>query len=199
MAHTWRMVFLERVPGNYLSSGKFKPTSKLARVKKIPPSRTGTSRIRFWPDLNLFDADARVEYDKVRDHVARVCFLVPGLHVQARRSNVIQVKSLRSSWPPEAWPTTSSICRSVKSVTDVLTIQNEADLRGEGARRQQDDHRHPTLFGHGGRPMGQGLRHDHRELRQHDPNTRTAEPMSPDSSGPFRRWPTTSSSPIPES
>ena len=78
---TWRLVFLERIPGNYLSSGKFKPTRKLARVKKIPASRSGT-RIRFWPDVNLFDADARIEYEKVRDHVARVCFLVPGLHIR---------------------------------------------------------------------------------------------------------------------
>lgn len=78
---TWRLVFNERVPGNYLKSGSFKPGSKLAKVKSIPPSRTGT-RIRYWPDLDIFDPDSRIEYDRIRDHVARVCFLVPGLHIK---------------------------------------------------------------------------------------------------------------------
>ncbi len=77
---TWRLCFEQRVPGNYSKSGSFKPGSSLSKIKKIPASRTG-SRIRFWPDLEIFDPDARVDYGRVRDHVARVCFLVPGLHV----------------------------------------------------------------------------------------------------------------------
>ena len=78
---TWRLVFNERMPGNYLKNGTFKPGSKLAKVKAIPPSRTGT-RVRYWPDLDIFDPDSRIEYDRIRDHVARVCFLVPGLHIK---------------------------------------------------------------------------------------------------------------------
>ncbi|MEL7158160.1 MAG: DNA topoisomerase IV subunit B [Actinomycetota bacterium] len=78
---THRLVFLEREPGNYLSSGTFKGTSKLAKVKKIPAKRTGT-RVRFWPDLDVFDSEARIDHERVRDHVARVCFLVPGLQVK---------------------------------------------------------------------------------------------------------------------
>ncbi len=120
---TWRMVFLERIPGNYLSSGTFKPTRKLARVKRIPATRSGT-RIRFWPDVNLFDPDARVEYEKVRDHVARVCFLVPGLHVRLDdRRNPGQ--------KPEEFVAAGGLADYVEylsigeSVTDVLTIQNE--------------------------------------------------------------------------
>ena len=80
-AATWRLVFNERVPGNYLASGQFKPGTKLAKVKAVPASRTGT-RVRFWPDLEIFDPEARIDYERVRDHVARVCFLVPGLHVK---------------------------------------------------------------------------------------------------------------------
>ncbi len=121
---TWRMVFLERVPGNYLSSGKFKPTNKLAKVKKIPPSRTGT-RIRYWPDRDLFDADATIEYEKVRDHVARVCFLVPGLHVKLDdRRNPNQ--------KPEEFVAAGGLADYVdylsigENVTDVLTIFDEA-------------------------------------------------------------------------
>jgi len=122
--HTWRMVFLERVPGNYLSSGTFKPTSKLARVKKIPPSRTGT-RIRYWPDLDVFDGDAIVEYDKVREHVTRVCFLVPGLHVKLDdRRNPNQ--------EPEEFVAAGGLADYVdylsigEPVTDVMTIYDES-------------------------------------------------------------------------
>ena len=123
-ASTWRLVFLERVPGNYLSSGKFKPTNKLAKVKKIPLSRTGT-RIRYWPDLELFDPDATIEYEKVRDHVARVCFLVPGLHVKLDDKR-------NPNQEPEEFVAAGGLADYVEylsigeSITDVLTIHDEA-------------------------------------------------------------------------
>ena len=36
------------------ANGHFKPGSTLEVVKKIPPRRTGT-RVRFWPDIEIFD------------------------------------------------------------------------------------------------------------------------------------------------
>jgi DNA gyrase subunit B len=77
---TWRLVFLERLPGTYTKAGQFQPTSTLEKVRSVPAGRTGT-RVRFWPDLEIFDPEARIDYEKVKDHVARVCFLVPGLTV----------------------------------------------------------------------------------------------------------------------
>ena len=79
--YTWRLCFNERIAGNYTKTGAFKPGSKLAKVKKIPASRNGT-RIRFWPDMEVFSPESSIEYARVREHVARVCFLVPGLHVR---------------------------------------------------------------------------------------------------------------------
>lgn len=78
---TWRLCFVNRVPGNYDADGTFTAGSALAKVKTIPKSRTGT-RVRFWPDLEIFDSDSAIEYRRIRDHVARVCFLVPGLHIK---------------------------------------------------------------------------------------------------------------------
>jgi DNA gyrase subunit B len=78
---TQRLSFSERVPGKFAANGKFTPTSTLEVVKKIPPKRTGT-RVRFWPDLDIFDPGATIELGRVRDHVAQVCFLVPGLKVR---------------------------------------------------------------------------------------------------------------------
>ncbi len=121
---THRLVFLEREPGNYLSSGTFKPTSKLAKVKKIPANRTGT-RVRFWPDLEIFDPDSRIEYDQVRDHVARVCFLVPGLKVK------LHDKRTKGS-KPETFVANGGLADYVdylsigETVTDIVTIHDEA-------------------------------------------------------------------------
>jgi DNA gyrase subunit B len=78
---TQRLSFDERVPGKFAANGKFTPTSTLEVVKKVPPKRTGT-RVRFWPDLDIFDPGAAIELGRVRDHVAQVCFLVPGLKVR---------------------------------------------------------------------------------------------------------------------
>jgi DNA gyrase subunit B len=78
---THRLGFKERVPGRFGPSGGFKATSTLEIVRKIPPKRTGT-RVRFWPDFDIFDPGAVIESGQVRDHVAQVCFLVPGLKVR---------------------------------------------------------------------------------------------------------------------
>ncbi len=125
-AATWRLVFNERVPGNYLKSGTFKPGSKLAKVKAVPKSRTGT-RVRFWPDLEIFDPDARLEYEQIRDHVARVCFLVPGLHIKLhdRRG---------AGRDPEDFVAAGGLADYVdyltvgEPITDILTIKSESSF-----------------------------------------------------------------------
>ncbi len=123
---TWRLCFNERVPGNYLKSGAFKPGSKLAKVKKIPATRTGT-RVRYWPDLDVFDPDATISYETVRDHVARVCFLVPGLHIKLhdRRG---------AGRDPEEFVAAGGLSDYVdylsigEPVTDVMAIHEEANF-----------------------------------------------------------------------
>ena len=121
---THRLVFLEREPGNYNAAGTFKSTSKLAKVKKIPPKRTGT-RVRFWPDLDVFDPEARIDYEKVRDHVARVCFLVPGLQVKLHDKRVAGSEA-------ETFVANGGLADYVdflsigEPVTDIVTIHDEA-------------------------------------------------------------------------
>ena len=121
---THRLVFLERIPGNYLSTGKFKPSSKLAKVRKIPANRTGT-RVRFWPDLDVFDSEARIDYEQVRDHVSRVCFLVPGLQIKLQDKRGTGRK-------PETFVANGGLADYVdylsigETITDILTIHDEA-------------------------------------------------------------------------
>ncbi|MEZ5321138.1 MAG: DNA topoisomerase IV subunit B [Microthrixaceae bacterium] len=78
---TQRLGFSERKPGRFGPNGGFKATSQLEVIRKIPARRTGT-RVRFWPDFDIFDPEATIEYPLVREHVAQVCFLVPGLKVR---------------------------------------------------------------------------------------------------------------------
>ena len=118
--YTWRLVFNERLPGNYLKSGQFKAGSAIAKVKKIPASRSGT-RVRYWPDLEVFDPDAALEYAKIREHVARVCFLVPGLHIKLHDRR-------RAGADPEEFVAAGGLADYVdlmsvgENVTDIITI-----------------------------------------------------------------------------
>jgi DNA gyrase subunit B len=78
---TWRLSFLDRMPGRFEPDGSFTPTSQLEEVKRVRRSTTGT-RVRFWPDAEVFDPEATIEYGLVRERIARMCFLVPGLKIR---------------------------------------------------------------------------------------------------------------------
>lgn len=123
---TWRLVFLNQVPGNYLKSGKFKPSSKLVKAKKVAGKRTGT-RVRFWPDLDIFDSDAAIDYERVREHVAQVCFLVPGLQVKLHDKRVAGKK-------PENFVAAGGLADYVdfltigEPVTDIIKIHDESSF-----------------------------------------------------------------------
>src|SRR5690606_32730658 len=59
---THRLGFQGQKPGRFGPNGGFKATSQLEIVKKIPAKRTGT-RVRFWPDFDIFDPGATIDYD----------------------------------------------------------------------------------------------------------------------------------------
>lgn len=74
---TWALDFNERVPGHFTGSSfrKGHELKKLGKTKK-----TGT-RIRFWPDTDIFDPQATIDWDEVVRRVKLACFLVPGLRI----------------------------------------------------------------------------------------------------------------------
>jgi len=78
--HTWKLEFKNQKAGHFDGS-KFKRSHELKKIKKISKTKTG-SRLRFWPDWDIFDEDAAIDYDIVRDRVARATFLVPGLKIK---------------------------------------------------------------------------------------------------------------------
>lgn len=79
--HTHRLEFRDQVPGHTSASGRFTSSHKLVKVGKVPKNRTGT-RVRFWPDTGIFDGESSVDYGEVRERLAQVCFLVPGLKIR---------------------------------------------------------------------------------------------------------------------
>ena len=78
--HTYELAFRERVAGQF-SGSSFTAGHQLAQVKRISKNKTGT-RIRFWADRDVFDADARVDAEEVHQRVVQACFLVPGVKIR---------------------------------------------------------------------------------------------------------------------
>jgi len=78
--HTYELAFRERVAGQF-SGSSFTAGHQLAKVKRISKNKTRT-RIRFWADRDVFDADARVDTEEVHQRVVQACFLVPGVKIR---------------------------------------------------------------------------------------------------------------------
>ncbi|WP_419931892.1 DNA gyrase/topoisomerase IV subunit B [Candidatus Poriferisodalis sp.] len=77
---THRLEFKNRKAGHTDSAGRFRESHKLKRVGRVSSGRTGT-RVRFWPDAEIFDPAATVDFDEVRERITQVCFLVPKVKI----------------------------------------------------------------------------------------------------------------------
>ena len=78
---TWRMSFRRGVPGVFDGPGPeaaFTPDNTLHKSGRLPKSTTGT-RIRYWPDRQIFLKDARLSGTQLAARARQTAFLVPGL------------------------------------------------------------------------------------------------------------------------
>jgi DNA gyrase subunit B len=83
---TWTTSFRRGVTGEFTSEGPgadFARRSGLRQVAKVPKTRTGT-RIRFWPDRQVFLKDATFSYDGLVERARQTAYLVPGLAIAVR-------------------------------------------------------------------------------------------------------------------
>ncbi|MGP4111337.1 DNA gyrase/topoisomerase IV subunit B [Streptomyces sp. 4N509B] len=83
---THAMSFRRGAPGIFTEQGPdapFDPASGLLKGRKIPKDRTGT-RVRFWPDRQVFLKDARLSVENLRARARQTAFLVPGLTIVVR-------------------------------------------------------------------------------------------------------------------
>ncbi len=83
---TWGMSFRRGEPGSFDGSGPkagFSGSSGLAKHGRVRKGVSGT-RIRFWPDRQIFTKDAAFSYDELVTRARQTSFIVPGLQILIR-------------------------------------------------------------------------------------------------------------------
>ncbi len=83
---TRSMSFRRGAPGVFDGVGPqsgFSPESGLVKGKRVGKDRTGT-RVRFWPDLQIFTKDATFVFDELVTRARQTSFIVPGLELVIR-------------------------------------------------------------------------------------------------------------------
>src|SRR6476646_6735995 len=84
--HTWAASFRRGVTGEFAGPGPaadFSRKSGLRQLIRVDPGATGT-RIRFWPDRQVFIKDARFSFDALTERARQTAYLVPGLTISIR-------------------------------------------------------------------------------------------------------------------
>ncbi len=90
---TWSMSFQRGVPGAFAGGGAgaaFTPASGLTKSGRAKKGVTGT-RVRFWPDRQIFTRDAVFSYDELLTRARQTSFLVPGLTLSVRDERAAEV------------------------------------------------------------------------------------------------------------
>jgi len=84
--HTWAASFRRGVTGEFAGPGPdadFTRKSGLRQLNRVTKRATGT-RIRFWPDRQVFTRDARFSFDALTERARQTAYLVPGLTISIR-------------------------------------------------------------------------------------------------------------------
>jgi DNA gyrase subunit B len=80
----WAASFRRGVPGEFSGPGpgdSFRPGSGLRKVRRVAKTVTGT-RIRFWPDEQVFVRGARWSFEALAQRARQTAYLVPGLTIR---------------------------------------------------------------------------------------------------------------------
>ena len=84
--HTWAASFRRGVTGEFDGPGpaaSFTRKSGLRQLSRVTRRATGT-RIRFWPDRQVFTKDASFSFDALTERARQTAYLVPGLTISIR-------------------------------------------------------------------------------------------------------------------
>jgi DNA gyrase subunit B len=83
---TWSMSFRRGTAGRFDGDGPggaFTPSSGLTNTGRVKKTKTG-SRVRYWPDRQVFVKGAAFSYDDLVARARQTTFLVPGLEIVLR-------------------------------------------------------------------------------------------------------------------
>jgi DNA gyrase subunit B len=89
---TWAASFRRGVTGEFAGPGPdadFTKRSGLRELGRAARNATGT-RIRFWPDRQVFLKDARFSFDSLTERARQTAYLVPGLTISIREEGARQ-------------------------------------------------------------------------------------------------------------
>ncbi len=84
--HEWAASFRRGATGEFAGPGpkaSFTRQPGLRKVRRVAKKVTGT-RIRFWPDPQVFVRDSRWSFDALRQRARQTAYLVPGLTIRIR-------------------------------------------------------------------------------------------------------------------
>ncbi|HEX2856544.1 MAG TPA: DNA topoisomerase IV subunit B [Propionibacteriaceae bacterium] len=121
---TWTMSFRRGVPGVFDGPGPdapFTPGSGLVKKGRVAKGTTGT-RIRYWPDRQIFLPDAELSLEHLLDRARQTSFLVPGLAIHvadARGSEPVTETFLHDGGITEF----ADYLAHDQPVTDILRLQ----------------------------------------------------------------------------
>ena len=93
---TWAASFRRGVTGEFAEPGPdagFTRKSGLREVRRPPKSATGT-RIRFWPDRQVFLKDASFSFEGLTERARQTAYLVPGLTIAIREESPPEAEAL---------------------------------------------------------------------------------------------------------
>jgi DNA gyrase subunit B len=82
--HQWSASFRRGVPGEFAGpspTSRFTRQSGLRKVRRVAKKVTGT-RIRFWPDPQVFLRDAQWSFEALQERAQQTAYLVPGLAIR---------------------------------------------------------------------------------------------------------------------
>jgi DNA gyrase subunit B len=131
---TWAASFRRGVTGEFGGPGPDADFTKRAGLRPLGRRRAGGSknatgtRIRFWPDRQVFLKDARFSFDQLTERARQTAYLVPGLTIS------IRAEAGEEDGEPAAEPAVAEFCfdggisefcahlGSGEPVTDVLRL-----------------------------------------------------------------------------
>ncbi|MES7069579.1 DNA topoisomerase IV subunit B [Cutibacterium acnes] len=79
----WGMSFRRGVPGVFEGEGPDAPFTSGSGVRKVGKAKRGVTgtRVRYWPDRQIFLPNAKLSWSKLADRARQTAFLVPGLEI----------------------------------------------------------------------------------------------------------------------
>ncbi len=104
--YEWMMSFRRGVPGEFAGHGPdaaFTPGSGIRKGRKVAKAATGT-RIRFWPDRQVFVPGADWKYGWLAQQARQTAYLVPGLSIKVADERPPREQHVEESQPEDASP-----------------------------------------------------------------------------------------------